>query len=95
MQILWWLAAPLAVTMVAMAWALWAGRPRQPVRADESSGAYESFTRALGRPWPERARTVVHQAPERVTSVAVRRAPAADAQGNAPRAPMGGLGRNR
>ncbi len=95
MQILWWLAAPLAVTVVAMVWALWAGRPRQPARADESSDAYESFTRALGRPWPARARTVVHQAPEPVTSVAVRRAPAADAQGNASRAPVGGLGRDR
>ena len=78
MTILWWLAAPVTATALAMLWATWAGRPRQPPRAHESSDAHDRFTDALRRPLPERARAVVRQQPERVAGVALRPQPAPD-----------------
>ncbi len=70
MRILWWLAAPLAVTALAMLWALWAGRPRSGREDDEAK--VERFGRALARPVPDRARQVVRQGAERPSGVAVR-----------------------
>jgi hypothetical protein len=77
-SILWWLAAPALTTALAMLWASWAGRPRRPMRPDESSNVYESFTDALRRPLPERARGVVRQQPERLRGVALRPDPRPD-----------------
>jgi hypothetical protein len=78
MTILWWLAAPVAATALAMLWATWVGRPRQPLRAEQSSDAYDRFTDALRRPLPERARAVVHQQPEPAAGVALRPKPKRD-----------------
>jgi hypothetical protein len=76
--ILWWLAAPVTATVLAMLWATWSGRPRQPLRPDQSSDAYDRFTDALRRPLPDRARVVVRQQPERVAGVALRPRPEPD-----------------
>ena len=70
MEILWWLAAPLAVTALAMLWSLWSGRPRrEPANDDERR---ELLRAALVKPLPERARRVVTQVPERPSGIVVR-----------------------
>lgn len=71
MEILWWLAVPLAVTSVAGLWAVWAGRPAR-TQVDEREDQ-ERLGAALARPVPERARRVVPQPVERPSGVAVRR----------------------
>lgn len=71
MQILWWLAAPLSVTGVAVLWAIWAGRPAR-THVDEHE-ARERLGAALARPVPARARRVTPQRAERPSGVAVRR----------------------
>lgn len=71
MEILWWLAVPLAVTSAVALWAAWAGRPARP-QVDERE-AQERLGAALARPVPERARRVVPQPVERPSGVAVRR----------------------
>jgi hypothetical protein len=70
-EILWWLAAPLSVTGVAVMWAIWAGRPAR-TQVDEHE-ARERLGAALARPVPARARRVTPQRPERPSGVAVRR----------------------
>lgn len=69
MEILYWLAAPLGLTALAMLWATWAGRARR--EPDEQVQA-ERFGAALARPVPDPARRVVAQSPERPSGVAVR-----------------------
>jgi hypothetical protein len=70
-NILLWLAAPLALTTLAMLWAVWAGRraARSHHRRDDEATA-ERFSAAIVR--PVRAPHVVRQVPERPSGVAVR-----------------------
>lgn len=49
MQVLWWLAPPLAATTLAMLWATWKGRARDEVRRDDSEEALQRMGQALGR----------------------------------------------
>jgi hypothetical protein len=70
-EILWWLAAPLAVTSVAVVWAIWAGRPARS-QVDERE-ACERLGAALARSVPARARRVTPQRVDRPSGVAVRR----------------------
>lgn len=81
MEILWWLAPPVAVTLVAMAWAGWMGREgRGEVDRDV---AVERLARALTRDHPVRQRVPQGSRPgDRSTGIAVRptrQAGAADA----------------
>lgn len=69
-RILLWLAAPLAVTLLAMLWATWAGRARTPHRDDEQDA--QRLGTALAKPLPRKARRRVAQAPERPSGIAVR-----------------------
>ncbi|HZG98712.1 MAG TPA: hypothetical protein VEY14_10650 [Nocardioidaceae bacterium] len=82
MEILWWLAAPLSVTGVAVMWAIWAGRPAR-TQVDEHE-ARERLGAALARPVPARARRVTPQRPERPSGVAVRRSELTSAAQAAP-----------
>jgi len=72
-DILLWLAAPLALTALAMLWAVWAGRRagRSDDRRDDEATAAR-FSAAIARPVPNRSRHVVRQVPERPSGVAVR-----------------------
>lgn len=70
MTILYWLAAPLAVTAVAMMWALWSARSARGERT--SAADYRRFGQAVTRPLPPAARTIVTQRRERPSGVAVR-----------------------
>ncbi|MGH3424503.1 MAG: hypothetical protein ACRDO8_07235 [Nocardioidaceae bacterium] len=77
MEILIWLAVPLAVTALAMAWALWAGRSRRISgegrdRPAKRAAAYDRFSAAVQKPVPGRARTVTAQQRERPSGIAVR-----------------------
>jgi hypothetical protein len=77
MEVLWWLAPPVAATALAMAWAGWRGRARDEVRRESSDAALTRLGSALDRPLPRRAAKV---APPRVVDgpshgVAVRRSP--------------------
>ena len=68
---MWWLAAPLSVTSLAMVWATWAGRSRTaPSRDDEQT--QRRLASALTKPLPGRARHHVAQVPERPSGIAVR-----------------------
>jgi len=70
-EILWWLAAPLAVTALAMVWATWAGRSRTaPPRDDEQM--QRTLASALTKPVPARARQRLPQVAERPSGIAVR-----------------------
>ncbi|MGH3362017.1 MAG: hypothetical protein ACRDOM_06115 [Nocardioides sp.] len=71
MEILGWLVPSAAVTVVAMAWATWAGRPRRD-QADRSEAAYARFSEAItnGHPQAGRARPQVRR--DRSTGIAVR-----------------------
>ncbi|MPZ94093.1 MAG: hypothetical protein GEU96_04075 [Propionibacteriales bacterium] len=73
MEILWWLAFPVGVTLVAMVWAAWAGRPERPPSQRDSDAAYERFASALQKPHPGAGRRVPPAALGRVSGVAVRR----------------------
>ena len=50
MTILYWLAAPLAVTAVAMMWALWSARSARGERT--SAADYRRFSQAVTRRLP-------------------------------------------
>jgi hypothetical protein len=71
-KVLLWLAAPLAVTVLAMLWATWAGRARArtPHRDDEQDA--QRLGSALSRPLPRRAQRRVVQTSERPSGIAVR-----------------------
>lgn len=47
MGVLVWLAVPLGVTIVAIAWVNWAARPRGPIETHESLAQQERFRAAL------------------------------------------------
>jgi len=82
MEVLWWLAPPLAATALAMVWAGWRGRARDDVRRESSDEALTRLGSALERPLPRRAAAA---APTRIVDgpshgVAVRRGPRPDAE---------------
>ena len=71
MEILAWLVLPAVVTVLAMAWAAWAGRP-QRVEADRSEAAYERFAKAIAREHPGANRARPQVVRDRSTGIAVR-----------------------
>lgn len=71
MEILLWLVPTAAVTVLAMLWATWAGRPQRADR-DRSEAAYERFARAIEREHPTAGRPRPVSAPDRSTGIAVR-----------------------
>ena len=55
MKVLAWLAAPLALSVLAMGWAAWRGRTRGPRRAGgafASVDEFRRFTEAVAAPGP-------------------------------------------
>ena len=72
MEVLWWLAPPLAATCVAMCWAAWVGRERAEGRRDDREEALRRMERALARPTPRNGRPVVSASIEPSHGVAVR-----------------------
>ncbi|MGH3358697.1 MAG: hypothetical protein ACRDO7_07820 [Nocardioidaceae bacterium] len=71
MEILLWLAVPLAVTALAMVWAAWSGRrPRDTGRTDER--AQERFARAMASRTTGKPLMVATQRRERPSGIAVR-----------------------
>jgi hypothetical protein len=72
-EILAWLVPSAVVTVVAMLWAAWAGRPQreQTVR---SEAAYQKFARAIAEEHPGagRPRPVPARDRDRSTGIAVR-----------------------
>ena len=71
MEILAWLVLPAVVTVLAMVWATWAGRP-QRVEADRSEAAYERFSEAITRAHPGAGRPRPSVVRDRSTGIAVR-----------------------
>jgi hypothetical protein len=80
-EILAWLVPAAAVTVVAMLWAAWAGRPQRE-QTERSEAAYEKFARAIAKEHPGagRPRPLAARDRDRSTGIAVRpsRRPAAD-----------------
>lgn len=71
MEILFWLAVPLTVTVLAMIWAGWsARRPRESARTDRR--AQERFARAITGTRARKPLLVATQRRERPSGVAVR-----------------------
>jgi hypothetical protein len=70
-QILIWLAPAVLVTVVAMAWAAWAGRPQRE-HADRSEAAYERFAAAMQKEHPGVSRPRPAVVRDRSTGIAVR-----------------------
>lgn len=77
MEILWWLAPAAAVTLLAMGWAAFAGRPRR-VERDRSEAAYERFAAAMAREHPSAGRPRPAPVRDRSTGIAVRPSRRAD-----------------
>lgn len=73
MEILLWLVPPVAVTLLAMLWAAWAGRDRGRPDAEDSEAAYARFAAALTKPHPAAGKTVRPASQDVVSGVAVRR----------------------
>ena len=71
MEILFWLVPPAVVTVLAMIWATWAGRPRR-VEADRSEASYERFAKAITRDHPGAGRPRPPVVRDRSTGIAVR-----------------------
>ncbi len=73
MEILAWLVPAAAVTVVAMLWAAWAGRPRRE-QTERSEAAYEKFARAITKEHPGagRPRPLPARDRDRSTGIAVR-----------------------
>ena len=85
MDVLLWLVPTAVATVVACAWAGWAGHRQQvEARADRRpSAADDAASRArlgvaLAKPLPRRAGHVASQRVEPATGVAVRRTPVQD-----------------
>jgi hypothetical protein len=70
-EILLWLVPPAAVTVLAMLWATWVGRPRR-VEGDRSEATYEKFANAITKQHPTAARSRPYSARDRSTGIAVR-----------------------
>lgn len=75
MEILAWLAPAGVVTVVAMLWAAWAGRPRpddRAVQAQRREADHDKLARAINRPHPGATRPRPAPARDRSTGIAVR-----------------------
>jgi len=70
-EILAWLIPPAVVTVLAMVWATWAGRPRR-AEADRSEAAYERFATAIMKEHPGAGRVRPTAVRDRSTGIAVR-----------------------
>jgi hypothetical protein len=70
-EILLWLVPTGVVAVVMMAWAAWAGRPRQE-HADRSEAAYDRFAAAIAREHPGASRPRPMMARDRSTGIAIR-----------------------
>lgn len=55
MGVLVWLAVPLGVTVLAIAWVNWSSRPRGPIETHESLAQQERFRAALSSQLPMQA----------------------------------------
>ncbi len=75
MQILAWLLFPIAVTVIAMAWAGWAGRPRRPLDEEDSAEAYDRFAAAVQKPHPGQGKKVAAAPVAPASGVALRKGP--------------------
>ncbi len=84
MHILLWLAPPAVVTLLAMVWAMWAGRP-QPEPGERSEADHERFAAAITRAHPGARAPRPPVRRDRSTGIAVRpsRAPSRSAGGAA------------
>jgi hypothetical protein len=79
-EVLWWLVPAAIATVLAMLWALWAGRRQRAessaVRrrsAADDDAARARLGLALSKPLPPRATHITHQNVPSATGVAVRR----------------------
>jgi len=70
-EILAWLVPSAAVTLLAMIWAAWAGRPRRDGN-DHSDAAYERFAKAISKEHPGAGRAPAPVVRDRSTGIAVR-----------------------
>jgi hypothetical protein len=70
-EILLWLVLPATVTVLAMIWASWAGRPQRE-ETDRSEAAYDRFAQAIAKPHPVGARVRPATPRDRSTGIAVR-----------------------
>ena len=77
MEILWWLAPAGVVTVLAMLWAAWAGRPRREDQ-DRSEEAYARFAAAMAKEHPAAGRPRPTRVRDRSTGIAVRPSRRAD-----------------
>ena len=71
MHILLWLVPPAAVTLLAMLWATWAGRPR-PETGERSEADHERFAAAITRRHPASGKPRPTARRDRSTGIAVR-----------------------
>jgi hypothetical protein len=70
-EILAWLVPAAVVTLLAMGWAAWAGRPRRE-ESDRSEAAGERLAQALQRPHPGAVAVRRPVVRDRSTGIAVR-----------------------
>ena len=70
-EILLWLVPTAVVTVLAMVWAGWAGRP-QRAETDRSEAAYERFAKAITKEHPGVGRARPSVVRDRSTGIAVR-----------------------
>jgi hypothetical protein len=80
MEVLWWLAPPLAATAVAMVWVSWLGRARDEAPREDSDEALARLGSALARPLPKRGAKGGPAPADPTHGVAVRKAPRAAPQ---------------
>ncbi|MGI8899702.1 MAG: hypothetical protein ACR2HA_02015 [Nocardioides sp.] len=71
MEILAWLVPAVGVTLVAMLWAAWAGRPQRE-QVERSEASTERFARAITKEHPTAGRPPPAGPRDRSTGIAVR-----------------------
>jgi hypothetical protein len=71
-EILWWLAPAGGVTVLAMLWAAWAGRPRKEHSRERSEADYERFAAAIAKEHPAVHYPRMARVHDRSTGIAVR-----------------------
>lgn len=72
MEILWWLAPAGAVTVAAMVWVTWTGRPRRDDSEERAEAAYRKFVEAIEREHPAVHFPQSRSVHDRSTGIAVR-----------------------
>ena len=72
MEILWWLAPAGGVTVLAMVWAAWAGRPQADTPRERSEADYEKFAAAIAKEHPATGYARLPKVHDRSTGIAVR-----------------------